>query len=256
MCLFKVKRVQYIPWGLWTPPKPLGYPYRDAVRELDISFQKFILKGRFYDTVERMGTRAILERYASEKYAGVNWKELTYRVLSAEKFPEIPSNEFAYTVDFVITKDKSDIRRNLEQQVESERIYAKIKEQEEAFQRRLVENANLINSYAELAITKKELPARTVWVGLYEKGLLKPSTTFRSTTLFPGEEFLLRYDFTKCDEGGLTQTYAGFIGFDKNLALISIDERLPVDNTVYIESRPSNKRIRFLVELGKVAAKV
>lgn len=63
---------------------------------------------------------------------------------------------------------------------------------------------------------------------LLDSGDLRPSTDFRSTTRFPGEEWVVKYSFTR---DGVS--HMGYIGFDQELSLLSVDTRYPVDKRYY-----------------------
>lgn len=56
------------------------------------------------------------------------------------------------------------------------------------------------------------------------KDLLGPTTIFRSSKLYPREKHLLQYEFRHW-----LRRHRGFLGFDENYNLVSIDRRTPGD---------------------------
>jgi hypothetical protein len=66
---------------------------------------------------------------------------------------------------------------------------------------------------------------------LIEFHLLKESTPYRKS-VYLGEEYVLHYDFSHKRE-----VRTGFLGFDKDFKLITIDERYPIERVVH----PVNK---------------
>lgn len=88
------------------------------------------------------------------------------------------------------------------------------------------QHAGLLRSAVENALVKRTVPLDVV-SQLDMVGLLQSSTSFRSGSLFPGECSILRYEF---DE---TERRMGFLGFDENNALLSIDERYPGGQQLY-----------------------
>ncbi len=60
---------------------------------------------------------------------------------------------------------------------------------------------------------------------LIKSGLLKESAVYRES-IYHGEKYVLHYEFSKRG-GDKTERYAGFLGFNEDFRLITIDERLP-----------------------------
>ncbi|MCX6784635.1 MAG: hypothetical protein NTV81_01715 [Candidatus Komeilibacteria bacterium] len=89
------------------------------------------------------------------------------------------------------------------------------------------QHAELIQSTIENAIINKLVPV-DVANQLDTIGLIEATTEFRHVRLFPGECGMLRYEFEKAGE-----RHMGYLGFDENKALISIDERLPAKHLLY-----------------------
>ncbi|MBI2628258.1 MAG: hypothetical protein HYW71_02390 [Candidatus Niyogibacteria bacterium] len=91
------------------------------------------------------------------------------------------------------------------------------------------EHAQLIRTVAKAAINRTPIDSSDIQM-LSKLGLLKASTKFRSEILFPDESAILLYNFIENEI-----IYAGYIGFDINLQLISIDEFFPRKNRVYLK---------------------
>lgn len=122
---------------------------------------------------------------------------------------------------------QADLRRAQRQEQEETDRQERIREAERVEQLRQ-QHAGLIRSAAENALANRIVPLDVVRQ-LDVVGLLRPSTTFRSGSLFPGECSILRYEF------GETEKHSGLLGFDENNALLSIDERYPVERQLYRE---------------------
>ena len=98
------------------------------------------------------------------------------------------------------------------------------KKKERVAQRNLRDTfTDLIAEVANLALDKKNVPIKTVRQ-LNFLDLLKPSTNFRRCSLFPGEATILFYKLAD---------KIGFLGFNENLELISIDQRVPFETKQY-----------------------
>lgn len=74
-----------------------------------------------------------------------------------------------------------------------------------------------LKSFVLKAIRTKQADGRQV------KDLLEPTTAFRAG-IYPRERYLLRYGFRHW-----WRRHGGFLGFDKNYNLVSIDRRTPGD---------------------------
>lgn len=126
---------------------------------------------------------------------------------------------------------EADLRRTKQEETERQE---RIREAERMDQLRR-QHAGLIRSAAESALAN-----RTVRLDLVRQlnaaGLLQPSTSFRCSSLFPGEYNILHYKFDSDETGKCI----GFLGFDKNDLLISIDERYPVDRQLYRHGTPES----------------
>lgn len=118
--------------------------------------------------------------------------------------------------------DLRQTQRQEQEEAERQERVRKAKQVEQLHQ----QHAGLIRSAAENALTNRTVPLDVVHQ-LDVVGLLRPSTSFRSGSLFPGECSILRYEF---DE---TEKRSGLLGFDENNVLLSIDERYPVDRQLY-----------------------
>lgn len=90
----------------------------------------------------------------------------------------------------------------------------------------LKQHDELIRSAVDNALTNLTVPLDVV-SQLNAVGLLQSSTGFRSSSQFPGEHSVLNYEFDK------EKKYFGFLGFDRNNVLISIDERYPMGRRLY-----------------------
>lgn len=98
---------------------------------------------------------------------------------------------------------------------------------EDARRRRREDVSLLANTVAKNAVLRK-LPVKTQWArALKAKGLMRPSTVFRTTSLFPGEAYTLWFDFRNDN-----QDHYGYLGFDKDFKLVSFDIRSPVEQLV------------------------
>jgi hypothetical protein len=207
---------------------------RDGESLMDIVFQNWVTNGKFRETVKDPAILSMLLTCEQERLEGILWYRKTFRFLPAE-------GSTRQNPKFILTMDKSDLpdhyKRILEvgeqvvQREEAEREEARklrAKEKQEREENLRTENAQLIVAVAKAAINGKAVSADSIRK-LSELGLLKRSTTFRGGALFPGESFILWYDFT-----GEKTRFAGWIGFDSDLNLISVDEHLPKENQVYL----------------------
>jgi hypothetical protein len=208
-----------------------------ATRLVDEAFQRWVTDGLFRKTIKDSGflfsALTVAER---ERREGVLWYRRTYRFLPAKGLT-------CQNPRFILTADKSDLsdhyRRVLEvgeevvlrEEAEQDKARKLLAEEERGREERLrTEYKKLICETAKAAINEKSVSAGSIRT-LSELGLLKPSTAFRGGELFPGESSVLWYDFTEEEV-----RYAGYIGFDSNLQLLSVDERFPRDNEVYIRA--------------------
>ena len=67
---------------------------------------------------------------------------------------------------------------------------------------------------------------------LQKFGLFRPASQYQSLEQFPGVAWRLPYSFVIDGE-----THAGFLGFDENMNLLSIDKRWPTSEQIYLRSR-------------------
>lgn len=91
-------------------------------------------------------------------------------------------------------------------------------------------NSNLFRSTIEDVLLNRQVDASVV-KQLKESGILEPTSDFRRYSHLPGEAYLFHYEFEP--EQTDQQGKAGFLGFDDNLELISIDERSPAEKLLY-----------------------
>lgn len=85
----------------------------------------------------------------------------------------------------------------------------------------------LIRSVVERALKNRKVsPEATKKCHTTE--LFEGTSNFRCYVLFPGESMTLRYDFLK-----KSQRYMGYLGFDDQKTLISVDERAPKKQMFY-----------------------
>ncbi len=134
-----------------------------------------------------------------------------------------------FQASFTIADYDIDLYRT---QKEFDRIEAAKKErirEAEQLEQRYQLHVELIRSAAENAFANQTVSLEMAHQ-LVATGLMKPSTERRRYYHFPGEDTFIWYDFTK--EG---TRHAGYIGFDSDLRLISIDERYPTKNLIYIK---------------------
>lgn len=203
---------------------------------VDKAFQKWVINGLFHKTVKNPSILSVLTETQRERLEGVVWYRKTFRFLPTEDSPH-------QNPRFILTSDKSDLpdrfKRILEvgeevvQHEEAEREEARklrAKEEQDREENLRIEHAELIRTAAKAAINEKSIPADSIKT-LSKLGLLTQSTTFRSSVLFPGESVIFGYDFTENEV-----RYVGYIGFDSDLQLLSVDERLPKDNMVYLKA--------------------
>lgn len=215
---------------------PDDEPYRSD-QHIDAAFQKWITDGLFVQTVEDPNLQEVLLQAQRERLENVPWYRRTFRFLEA-------AGSTHDNPRFILTADKSDLpdryKRMLEvgeeaalQEEAERRNTERLRDQAEHERKENLRanNAQLIERIVRMAISEKAIPADSGKT-LSEIGLLEPSTTFRGGARFPGETWLLRYDFTEGDK-----RFSGFIGFDADLKLLSVDERFPKDNQVYLGTR-------------------
>lgn len=201
---------------------------------VDRAFQVWVTEGLFYRTVKDPSLLSVLTSAQSERLEEVSWYRKVFRFLPAE-------GSTCENPRFILTTDKSDLpdryKRILEvgedvvqrEEAEQEEAHMLYAQEGRARDKNLrTEHAQLIRAVARSAISEKLAPADSIRA-LSELGLLKPSTSFRSGALFPGESSILWYDFT---EEGIR--FAGYIGFDPDFQLLSVDERFPMENQVYL----------------------
>ncbi|MGD0977308.1 MAG: hypothetical protein ABR875_03380 [Minisyncoccia bacterium] len=208
----------------------------------DNAFQIWVRNNWFLRTVSDANLLSMLSIVRDEILGKVEVYRKTFRFLRAEgstnKNPR-----------FILTTDKSDLperqRRILEvgEEVvlreEAEQKTArklKAREEEDCKKNLRKEHTQFILKVTKEAFSKQGVSKEDA-KKLFDLGLLERSTTFRSGALFPGEAFTLLYDYT---EDGIEQM--GFIGFDSNLELISIDGRLPNQGWIYLreQKKPSS----------------
>lgn len=204
---------------------------------LDKAFQRWVTDGLFYKTVKDPNLLSMLISPQREILEDLPWYRKTFRFLPAEG--STYQNPW-----FILTTDKSDlsdrykrilevgediVQRDEAEQEEASKFCAKEERDREKNLR--TEHAQLIHAVAKMVIYEKLVPADSIRT-VSELGLLKPSTSFRGGALFPGESSILWYDFTEEET-----RYAGYIGFDSDLQLLSVDERFPKDNRVYLQKR-------------------
>jgi len=212
---------------------------------LDRAWQRWVKFG-FYTNATKDQIVAIdpellkvLELSQIERLEGVEWYRLTWRFLLSEGSSERDPI-------FILTKDKSNLpskyKRILEigedaykkeEQDKQEEEKRKNEEEKLCKERIWQENRNFIMRLLYDAFYNKHVDSDDV-KRLMEFGLLEPTTDFRGGTQFPGECWFFCYDFFENDE-----RLFGYIGFDKDLALISIDKRLPFEEEVYLLGRKS-----------------
>lgn len=179
---------------------------------VDKAFQKWVIDGLFHKTVKDPGLLSILGSAQRERLEDTPWYQRTFRFLRA-----------GGSTRFILTTDKNDLPDHSKRIREvGECVVARDEEGART------EHEQLIRAVAKMAINNKVVPADSVRT-ISQLGLLEPSTSFRGVTQFPGESSVLRYEFT--EEG---TEYAGYIGFDSDLRLISVDERFPENKQVYL----------------------
>ncbi len=201
---------------------------------VDKAFQRWITNGLFYKTIKDPILLSILISAQCERLEDVAWYRRTFRFLPAK-------GSTYQNPQFILTTDKSDLsdryKRILEvgekivqrEEAEQEKTRKlRAKEEQDCEKNLRTEHAQLILAVAKAAINEKSVPVDRIRT-LSELGLLKPSTNFRRGAQFPGESSILWYDFTENET-----RYAGYIGFDSNLQLLSVDERFPRENQVYL----------------------
>ncbi len=148
------------------------------------------------------------------------------------KAPSWPDELMAYktsVAQYRADMKQVDFRHTQRQQQEKADKQKRICENERVNHLRQ-QHVELIRSVAENAITNRTVPPEMVRQ-LNAVGLLRLSTKFRSSSIFPGEATTLWYDFTEKDT-----RHAGYIGFDSDLQLLSVDERFPKNNQVYLRT--------------------
>lgn len=236
--LFGMRRVKLFVEGQKRPVGTIKFSSLDAFGDnatlVDRAFQQWITDGLFYKTIKDIALLSILEIARRERLEGVEWYRRTHRFLTAEGCTY-------QNPRFILTTDKSDLPNRYKRilEVGEEFVQREEAEQEEARKLRAKEerdheenlrtkHAQLIIAVAKAAINEKSVLANDIRM-LSELGLLKSSTSFRGGALFPGESSILWYDFTK-DE----TRYTGYIGFDADLKLLSVEERCPRYNKVYL----------------------
>ncbi len=98
-------------------------------------------------------------------------------------------------------------------------------------------NTRLVRSAAEQALAGRAISERTLKL-LREQNLLKDSTRFRCNSQFPGERQTLQFEYNVANPHNPDgyDKVAGFIGFDVDFQLLSIDQRAP-DRAVFYKQR-------------------
>lgn len=197
---------------------------------VDRAFQKWVGGGLFNYVIEDPALLNALTIDQREIKEGIPWYRKTFRFLRAA----------GSTTSFILTSDKSDLpereRRMLElgeetvlQEEAKAREAEGLQRKEELGRKRELRGQyeQIITRLAKSALNKKSTGIDDVRT-LSEVGLLEPTTTFRNS-LCPREALIFWYDFV--EEG---VRYVGYVGFDHGLQLVSIDERLPQPNQVYL----------------------
>ncbi len=219
--------------------KPVGtvkleYWRGDNIILGDIAFQMWVTEGFFHKTVTDPNLLSVLVLCQRERRANLVWYRRTFRFVLAEGGTE-------KNILFILTTDKSDLsdrqKRILEvgedavEREEAEREAARKlreKNRRDHKEEMRIKHAQLIRMTVRSAIDSKSVPLDDVKT-LDGIGLLRSSTNFRHFELYPGECSVLEYQFAEGET-----VFSGFIGFDSDLHLISIDERLPTTKTVYL----------------------
>jgi hypothetical protein len=201
---------------------------------VDQAFQIWVSEGRFLGTIKNPTLLTILATAQRERLNNTPWYRLTFRFLRAAG----STNE---NPRFILTTDKNDLPYHYkhileigeeavqkEEADQEETRHRLAKEEKTSTENLRAEHAPLILTVVKAAIDERSVTTKDVQK-LLELGLLKPSTAFRGGAQFPGESLILWYDYTE----GKTR-HTGYIGFDSKLQLISIDERFPKMNQVYL----------------------
>lgn len=176
----------------------------DDANLVNMAFRIFVFEQLFYESIKDYALLLMLTRVLRELRSGVPWYKQTFHFLriddSASKRPS-----------FILTTSTSDFLDRYER-----------------ISQIVVDGSQLIRQVVKMAINERTVTIDDVKI-LFELNLFRPSTTFRSELLFPGEVSFLRYDFT---ENKIR--YLGLIGFDQDFKLLSIEERLPESKLTYL----------------------
>ncbi len=193
---------------------------------MDTSFLYFLFHEVFYETVTRPSLRAILERMKKERESEVPWHQRTHRLL--------PLDRENKQYEFIITTDKSDVKRYLEGIELSKKRGIERKRQVETLREKRVAHKDLISLIAKSALQHKSVAGGRIRA-ISDLGLLTSSTAFRQGALYPDEKFLLQYDFA--EEG---KRYCGYLGFNVGLELVTLDQRFPEEKREYFGKRKAH----------------
>jgi hypothetical protein len=207
---------------------------------VDKAFQWWVTNGLYVETIKDPELFAILEVAQKERLGQVVWYLKTWCFI----FDRINSPTADGCERFILTTDKSDlpdrekriieigeeaVLREESKKKEDEALAEKKKREAEEETRK--QNSQFISATVKAAIKGDVIEVKDV-KRLEELGLLEESTSFRSGAAFPGERTMFRYDFS---EGEIK--YMGFIGFDAEYHLISVDQRFPQEKQIYLREK-------------------